>query len=321
MLQGSLDNFALDEVLGLLSSTSKTGKLDVQGDRGTGSLVMNQGQLVDAVASNTANGTALDDVLFELLRFGDGTFSFTATETEVGDATRNIDEVLAAAEGRLADWRTIESVVPSLSHSVTPKLDLPVEEVTIDRQEWAVLMVIAGGCPVSQVCDELGLGEVEGSRQIKGLAERKLVVVGSPQLGGGAPPPERGGAESPAPARPKDPFARRALQAARSADKQLPPPPSPPAGPILSDAPSERVPATAGAGAPSAAGGPGGIDRRAPRPPMPAPPSADELADAGRSAGDGPAEALPADDVDDEAEKPEAHKAGGLLMRYLKSDN
>ena len=44
MLQGSLENFALDEVLGLLSGTSKTGQLEIAGNRGTGTLVFHDGR-------------------------------------------------------------------------------------------------------------------------------------------------------------------------------------------------------------------------------------------------------------------------------------
>ena len=180
MLQGSLDDFALHEVLGLLSSSTKTGKLDLKGNRGNGIIRFHQGRLVQASTSNTVNGTSSEDVLFELLRYHDGTFSFAASESENGDP-QDVRTVLAAAEERLVEWQTIESVVPSLRHVVTPVPELPSAEVTISRQEWATLTVIADGCPVSTVCDELALGEFEGSRQIKHLVERDLVQVAPPR--------------------------------------------------------------------------------------------------------------------------------------------
>lgn len=184
MLQGSLDNFALDEVLGLLSSTSKTGQLDIKGDRGSGSLLFNEGNLIGAASSYTANGTGIEDVMFELLRYEEGSFSFTSKAVETTDQSENVAAVLSAAEHRLADWREIESVVPTLEHMVGPAPDLPDEEVTINRAEWAVLTVIAAGCPASTVCERLNVGEVEGSRQIKNLAERLLVTVGPPRASG-----------------------------------------------------------------------------------------------------------------------------------------
>jgi hypothetical protein len=180
MLQGSLENFALDEVLGLLSGTSKTGHLEIAGNRGTGSLIFHDGRLVDGTASFTANGTDLEDVMFELLRYRDGTFTFSARDVDPTDLVENVATVLANAESRLQDWRSIEDVVPSLSHRVLPVLELPSDEVTVSRDEWATLMTIGTGCPVSHVCDRLSLGEVEGSRRIKNLAERQLVDVTAP---------------------------------------------------------------------------------------------------------------------------------------------
>ncbi|MEM9132049.1 MAG: DUF4388 domain-containing protein [Actinomycetota bacterium] len=183
-MQGSLDDFALDEMLTLLASTGKTGRLEVKGDRGQGALRLKDGRLVDATASNTANGTEPEDALFELLRFTDGNFHFTVSEEEDGTADIVVAEAVIAAEERLADWKTIEAVVPSLRHMVTPVRELPENEVTLDRGDWAAIITIGNGCPVSAVCEELDLGEVEGSRCIKGLIERGLVSIGEPKSTG-----------------------------------------------------------------------------------------------------------------------------------------
>ena len=94
MLQGSLEKFSLDEVLGLLSNTSKTGHLEIAGDRGHGSLLFNEGRLVEAKASHAGNGTNLEDVMFELLRFADGTFNFDSRDVEVSEDAMAVDCLL-----------------------------------------------------------------------------------------------------------------------------------------------------------------------------------------------------------------------------------
>ncbi len=232
MLQGSLENFALDEVLGLLSSTSKTGQLDIKGDRGSGALMFREGRLVDGTASFTANGTGIEDVMFELLRYAEGSFTFTAREVEATEYEENVVSVLSGAENRLLDWRAIEAVVPSLNHVVTPASDLPADEVTISRDEWSALTTIGAGCPASTVCERLSLGEVEGSRQIKNLAERQLVVIGDAGgLGGFQSRPQRmAAAASPPPALAGNPVAAPAAAPAEAevtADRPpMPPPPS-----------------------------------------------------------------------------------------------
>ena len=76
MLQGSLENFALDEVLGLLASTGKTGRLGLTGDRGNGELLLCDGRLVDAESTALPAGTDPEEIIFELLRFQAGSFTF-----------------------------------------------------------------------------------------------------------------------------------------------------------------------------------------------------------------------------------------------------
>ncbi|MFV0525693.1 MAG: DUF4388 domain-containing protein [Acidimicrobiales bacterium] len=184
MLQGSLDNFALDEVLGLLSSSAKTGRLDIDGDRGMGSVTIRRGALVEASVSGLAS-TDPEDVVFELLRFGDGSFAFesgteeSSTDPDGGDGC-DIGGVLTAAQVRLADWRTIEAVVPSSRHQVTVVEELPVDEVTLDRTDWQVLRAVVTGTTVGGVSDVTGLGEIESSRRLKLLAERALVEITEP---------------------------------------------------------------------------------------------------------------------------------------------
>ncbi len=294
MLQGSLENFALDEVLGLLSSTSKTGQLDIKGDRGSGALMFREGRLVDGTASFTANGTGIEDVMFELLRYSEGSFTFTAREIEATEYEENVVSVLSAAENRLLDWRAIEAVVPSLSHLVAPATDLPADEVTITRDEWSALTTIGAGCPASTVCERLQLGEVEGSRQIKNLAERQLVVIG-----------ETGGLGS--------------LKIRTPATQ------------------SQATPPPALAGNPAKAPAPDTDDGViADRPPMPPPPSIDDLALSSPSTDDlalsppstddlappSPAEIAEFGDVLNDASEllDEPKDGNGLLMQYIKGE-
>lgn len=307
MLQGSLENFALDEVLGLLSSTAKTGRLHLEGDRGKGSLDLSEGELVDAAATNTANGTGPEDVIFELMRYEEGSFTFTVEEIESDSAGQAVADVLAAAESRLADWRTIEAVVPSLDHRVAPIATLPEDEVRITRDEWAVLVAIASGCSVSSLCDSLDLGEVEGSRRIKGLVERGLVAISSSETAAEAA------------------TGRSAVEAlsgtpARDLTAQRPgPQAAPPTLQLAPDEKSDQRPLTG-----AAAAGPAKA-----RPPMPVAPTADDLkrlvepsasppasgdGDGGNGNGNG-------DGSDPASEGDPEDSSTGLLMRYLRSED
>ncbi len=182
MLQGSLENFTIPEILGLLANTTKTGRLKVSGDRGTGSVWCRDGLLELAEASKLGDDAGIDDVMLELLRYGSGNFSFQVDEAVPAGAevdSAEVDAVLAGATARLEEWHEIEAVVPSLEHALTPVAELSGAEVTIKADEWEFLVAVGDSRTVGEVAGRLGLGEIDVSRRAKGLIERSLVDIGS----------------------------------------------------------------------------------------------------------------------------------------------
>jgi hypothetical protein len=183
MLQGSLDTVSLDEVLAFLSSSSKTGVLRLSGDRGTGSVWVQDGQMVSAEATYGGNELALEEVIFELLRFSSGTFSFDFDEISTSPgAPMAVEGVLAQANKLLVEWRGIELVVPGLDYRVAPAPSLPADQVTITKDEWATLLAVGPNASVEEVNSCLRLGELEGLRRLKGLIERKLILLSEPPV-------------------------------------------------------------------------------------------------------------------------------------------
>lgn len=184
MLQGSLDDFALPEVLSLLASTRKSGELQVTGDRGTDGRVWLDGGRI--VSSEVGTSTDVIDTLFELLRMGTGSFVFSADATAptVGEA-RDIGPLLAEAQSRLEEWRIIEAVVPSLASRVALAADLPGEDAIVNAAQWKVLVAVANGGTVDAVATSLELGEFGACKSIKGLVDAGLVLVDPVMPAGG----------------------------------------------------------------------------------------------------------------------------------------
>jgi len=176
-LSGTLETFSLPDVLRLLSSTKKTGLLALAGDRGNGRIWVDGGDLVAAEADRERHGD-IDGVLFELLRFERATFEFdtTAELPERAGAPRDVDGALDVAESRLAEWREIEAVVPSLDVRVrmVPELD---GEATVTPSDWRVLARIGTGASGHDLAEHLVQGEYDVCRRLRDLVESGFVEV------------------------------------------------------------------------------------------------------------------------------------------------
>ena len=180
MLQGTLDVFSLDEVLGLLAGAAKTGILNIDGDRGVGNLGLVDGQVTSGAADLETGDGSLASVVFELLRFEAGSFVFDADGGPGEGGAEPVAAVLAAAHELLDEWRQIEAVVPSLHHGIHLVDSLPASETTIADHEWETVVAVGEGTTVGVVADRLGLGEVDGSRRIKLVVERGFVALEEP---------------------------------------------------------------------------------------------------------------------------------------------
>lgn len=177
-LQGTLDTFALPDVLRLLAATKKSGRLRITGDRGTGSVSVDGGEVGTIEAPHAPHVVDATDALFELLRFDEGSFSFDADAApEGGTSSGDVESLLHGAEALLAEWREIESVVPSMDAWVTLRRTLEAPTVSVAAAQWHTIVAVAGGATVRRMSEELCLAELPMSRAVRDLFELGLVDI------------------------------------------------------------------------------------------------------------------------------------------------
>ena len=183
-LEGSLETVALPEVLQLLSDTSKTGELLVRGDRGEGRLWFGRGRLTGFQVGRTEQAT---DALFDLLRTGEGRFSFEAEAVRDEDAHpvgdddgEEVRPVLEVAETRLAEWTEIVAVVPSLRHVVSLADEAPKDGVHLEPSQWTLVVAVGEGRAVQDILDRASLPEFDGCASLKVLVDTGLASVSEP---------------------------------------------------------------------------------------------------------------------------------------------
>ena len=176
-LSGTLDTFALPDVLRLLASTAKTGRLRITGDRGSGSIWVDGGDIVAAeLASAVTQEPSHAEVVFGLLRFTVGSFTFESEAAAPNATTPSaLEPVLGAAENMLVEWRAIEEVIPSLDVWVGLSASLEGPDVMVDQMRWRGIAAIGSGAQVGAVAESLDLNEIDSCRLVKELLELALV--------------------------------------------------------------------------------------------------------------------------------------------------
>jgi len=173
-LQGSLEGFPLPDVLALLASTKKTGELRVAGHQGAGRVWLSEGAVAGIEADDAKSSV---DALFRLLRVETGSFTFDADAKVPDSRPEPLESLLADAQTRLADWRVIEAVVPSLAVGVQLADELPGPKVSVSAAQWRALRAVAAGETVNDVAGALDLNEFEACRTVKRLVDAGLVAV------------------------------------------------------------------------------------------------------------------------------------------------
>jgi hypothetical protein len=184
-LQGSIDTFALDDVLRLVANTSKSGRLTLRGSRGEGELVVRDGFVLGGSVTTDERISEPHELVFELLRLDDGEFVFESIDVDDhADAEpADVALVLESASELLDEWREIEAVIPGGDAVVGLAPDGPEGTVKIDPAQWQMITVIATGAAVSELAQRVDSSTLDAGRVLRSLVEMNLVSVAEAATG------------------------------------------------------------------------------------------------------------------------------------------
>jgi hypothetical protein len=188
-LQGTIDGFGVVDVLQLLAASHKTGRLVIEGDRGVGQLWVLDGEITAGAirGEDVGDGTG---IVFELLRFGDGSFLFEPGLRAPGTAFEPVPvgDALDEAAERLERWTEIESVVPTARHRMWLQPELPEGAVELSAAEWQVVVAAGAGASVTQLAEVADLDEVSACAAVAAMVGRGLVGIAEPAADADAAP-------------------------------------------------------------------------------------------------------------------------------------
>ncbi|MBI5043286.1 MAG: DUF4388 domain-containing protein [Nitrospirae bacterium] len=175
ILNGTLSQMNLSEILKLLISGSKTGRLELSKDEKKGDIYLKDGAILYAKWNNKSGV----DALYELMTWMNGDFNFVpdaSINNLTGDmfdmGIQNIDEWSRVIS---EEWSSIRKIIPTtdvvfkITANKTPK------EVNLKAEEWKVLANINGAKSVEEIAQCIGLSEFDTSRIICRLCKEGLI--------------------------------------------------------------------------------------------------------------------------------------------------
>ncbi len=126
----------------------------------------------------------VEEVIFELLSWAEGYFSFEEGEVAESPAEADIrittEALVMEAARRIDEWSRIETKIPHLG--ILPRLALPSSEAPLDLIpfEWEVLAAIDGAQDVRGISLALVRSEFEVAKTLFGLASAGIIQLEDP---------------------------------------------------------------------------------------------------------------------------------------------
>ncbi len=120
------------------------------------------------------------DAVFDFLRWSDGDFSFSLDEQSPDDigVQLNVEEIVTEARARLEAWERACQVIPSPDTVLVVPVGVR-EEPQLSRSEWALLALVDGRRPVTELCALAGRGDFAVVSALAALVDRGLLVIRS----------------------------------------------------------------------------------------------------------------------------------------------
>ena len=182
MLNGSLESFALPEVLRFIAGSGITGRVEIEREEVSGELSLDQGTFVAARLSDDEAPANEDEALDVAVLLFDGTGGSFKVEVEDwagGPLRLDADGLSTAVEHRREQWAEVVASLGSLEDPlmVIPSLPDGTEEVTITAGQWRLLSLVDGRRSAQDIGAEAAMSTYAAAVGLAELAARGLIAA------------------------------------------------------------------------------------------------------------------------------------------------
>jgi len=177
MLEGSLRDFSLDELLQMIALGGKTGELHLEGitpfGKKKGIIYFENGEVGDAETEESRGEVAI----VELLNIKEGSFKFVPHDTMhvKRSITKSVPDLVLLATSKLDEWNRVKVKVGSPDSVFKMVTDDVPEEIHLSQTDWKVLMLLQRGLTVREAALKLNMTVFDVAKIAYGLTALKII--------------------------------------------------------------------------------------------------------------------------------------------------
>jgi len=173
-MKGTLETFALEEVIQIISETKKSGRIDIQGSHGQYGIYINKDSIYHSYSPHFQNGI---NALLEAFLEKNGSFEFreflsskfisiTKPMLDIITEGLSIREELGKLNEQIFDDTTFDTMT-----------DINLDSISISSNDLKLLRAIGKGLNTATILKEDHLDYISFLRQIKYLIDKGLIRI------------------------------------------------------------------------------------------------------------------------------------------------
>ena len=172
VLKGNLSQLPLLDILKVLSSSGRSGRLELEHGNKSGEIYLENGDLVHAVSGSQIGEAAV----YSLIGWLEGDLKFYPEAVSPEESISLTTEQMLLEAGRRADqWEDIQKVVPTTEIVFSLSPSGSTNTVSLKPQEWQVLAQVDGKRSVLEIAELIGMTEFEAARVVYSLVTAGLL--------------------------------------------------------------------------------------------------------------------------------------------------
>ncbi len=177
MLEGSLKDFSIEDLLQMISMGEKSGELELSGitpfGKRNGKIVFDRGEIKHAETVESRGEIAA----IELLNMREGNFRFVPKD--VSEIIRTVHKPIAdltlVATSKLDEWNRIQNKINSVDAVFAMNSEGIPDEIILNPFEWKVLTLLGKGRSIRDVSLELKMTVIDIANIAYKLAGLKML--------------------------------------------------------------------------------------------------------------------------------------------------